>query len=64
MGNTVFLNRFKARYVKNVKALWTSKEIATTYVMAKDRAEAIRFVSNLPDFVELRSIDFDYVSNF
>lgn len=64
MANTVYLNRFKARYVKNVTALWTSEEIATTYVIAKDIAEAIQFVSNLPGFVELRAIEFDCVSNY
>lgn len=64
MANTVYLNRFKARYVKKVTALWTSEEIATTYVMAKDTAEAIQFVSNLPGFVELRAIDFVYASNY
>ena len=50
------MNRFKARYVKKVTALWTSEEIVTTYVMAKDKDEAIQFISNLPGFVELRSI--------
>ena len=50
------MNRFKARYVKKITALWTSEEIATIYVMAKDKDEAIQFVSNLPGFVELRSI--------
>lgn len=64
MANTVYLNRFIARYVKNTTDHWPSKEIATTYVMAKDKAEAIQFISNLPGFVELRAIEFDCVSNY
>ena len=62
MANTFYMNRFKVRYVKKVTALWTSEEIATIYVLAKDTDEAIQFVSNLPGFVELRAIDFDYGS--
>jgi hypothetical protein len=64
MANTVYLNRFKVRYLKNTTDHWTSKEIATTHVLAKDTAEAIQFVSCLPGFIELRAIDFDYVSNY
>ena len=64
MENTFCMNRFKVRYVKKVTVIWTSEEIVTAYIMAKDKDEAIQFVSRFPGFVELRAIDFDYCSAF
>lgn len=56
------MHRFKIRYVKNCNILWPDQEIVTTYVLAKNTAEAIQFVSFLPSFVELRSVELAYSS--
>ena len=56
------MNRFKIRYVKNCNILWPDQEIVTTYVFARTEAEAVQYVSFLPSFVEIRSVEFDFSS--
>ena len=54
------MHRFKIRYIKNCNILWPDQEIVTTYVLAKNTAEAVQYVSFLPSFVEVRSVELAY----
>lgn len=64
MENIFYISRFKVQYVKNKSLFPPNQDMVTTYILAKDKAEAIQFVRCLPGFVELRAINFDYIPLF